>query len=134
MHRSLPACSVSHRRQRIDNCASLQVNARVENALPSKPLALEESRYRFLVEAVTDYAIYMLDATGVVDSWNPGAERIKGYSAAEIVGQHFSRFYPPEDRAGRPAGHRAGDRRSAKASSKAKAGGCARTAAASGPT
>jgi len=76
----------------------------VENALPSKPLVLEESRYRFLVEAVTDYAIYMLDATGVVDSWNPGAERIKGYSATEIVGQHFSRFYPPEDRqAGRPA-------------------------------
>ncbi|MEO6745676.1 MAG: PAS domain S-box protein [Caldimonas sp.] len=76
----------------------------MENSPPSKPPAIEESRYRFLVEAVTDYAIYMLDANGVVDSWNPGAERIKGYSAAEIIGQHFSQFYPPEDRqAGRPA-------------------------------
>ena len=40
-----------------------------------------------------DYAIYMLDAEGRVASWNPGAERIKGYTAAEIIGQHFSRFY-----------------------------------------
>ena len=59
----------------------------------------DEGRYRLLVEAVTDYAIYMLDSTGVVTSWNPGARRFKGYEAAEIIGQHFSRFYTPEDRA-----------------------------------
>ncbi len=50
-----------------------------------------------LVESVTDYAILMLDPEGRVVSWNAGAERIKGYRASEIVGQHFSRFYPPED-------------------------------------
>src|SRR4051812_22580736 len=67
--------------------------------------ALEEAaRYRILVEAVTDYAIYMLDPTGVVTSWNAGAQRFKGYSADEIIGEHFSRFYTDEDRArGLPA-------------------------------
>ena len=59
----------------------------------------EEGRYRLLVEAVTDYAIYMLDADGIVSSWNPGARRFKGYAAEEIIGQHFSRFYSAEDRA-----------------------------------
>lgn len=59
----------------------------------------EEGRYRLLVEAVTDYAIYMLDANGVVTSWNPGARRFKGYEAEEIIGQHFSRFYEDSDRA-----------------------------------
>jgi PAS domain S-box-containing protein len=56
-----------------------------------------DSRYRLLVEAVTDYAIYMLDPTGIVTSWNPGAQRFKGYAASEIIGQHFSRFYTEED-------------------------------------
>ncbi|WP_422036524.1 ATP-binding protein [Reyranella sp.] len=59
----------------------------------------DEDRFRLLVNAVRDYAIYMLDARGVVSSWNPGAERFKGYAEAEIVGQHFSRFYTEEDRA-----------------------------------
>ncbi len=59
----------------------------------------DEGRYRLLIEAVTDYAIYMLDPTGIVASWNPGAERFKGYTADEIVGQHFSRFYTEEDKA-----------------------------------
>jgi PAS domain S-box-containing protein len=60
--------------------------------------------YELLVRSVMDYAIYMLDAQGHVASWNPGAERIKGYSAEEIIGQHFSRFYTEEDRdAGVPA-------------------------------
>jgi PAS domain S-box-containing protein len=59
----------------------------------------DDGRYRLLVEAVTDYAIFMLDPTGIVTSWNPGAQRIKGYTADEIVGQHFSRFYTDEDRA-----------------------------------
>ena len=52
----------------------------------------DEGRYRLLVEGVTDYAIYMLDPTGVVTSWNPGAERFKGYKAQEIIGRHFSAF------------------------------------------
>ncbi|MGA9011794.1 MAG: PAS domain S-box protein [Acetobacteraceae bacterium] len=64
----------------------------------------EEGRYRLLVEAVTDYAIYMLDINGIVTSWNAGAQRFKGYRAAEILGQHFSRFYTDQDRqAGLPA-------------------------------
>src|SRR5947209_6933596 len=56
-----------------------------------------ERGFRILVQGVTDYAIYMLDPDGRVTSWNAGAERIKGYSPAEIIGQHFSRFYTPED-------------------------------------
>jgi len=59
----------------------------------------EEFLYRALIEGVTDYAIYMLDPTGIVSSWNPGARRFKGYEAAEIIGSHFERFYTPEDRA-----------------------------------
>ena len=64
----------------------------------------DDSRYRLLVESITDYAIYMLDPAGHVTSWNPGAERFKGYAAPEILGSHFSQFYTPEDRAAeRPA-------------------------------
>lgn len=59
----------------------------------------DDGRYRLLVEAVTDYAIYMLDPNGVITSWNPGAERFKGYTASEIIGHHFSRFYSESDRA-----------------------------------
>ncbi len=59
----------------------------------------EETRYRLLIEGITDYAIYMLDPQGVVSSWNPGAARFKGYNAEEIVGSHFSTFYTDEDRA-----------------------------------
>jgi PAS domain S-box-containing protein len=55
----------------------------------------EVDKFRSLVEAVTDYAIYMLDANGVASSWNKGAERFKGYKAEEIIGQHFSKFYTP---------------------------------------
>ncbi len=63
-----------------------------------------DGRYRLLVEAVTDYAIYMLDPSGVVSSWNPGAQRFKGYTADEIIGQHFSKFYSEDDRkSGLPA-------------------------------
>jgi PAS domain S-box-containing protein len=62
-------------------------------------LSQSESRYRRLVEAVVDYAIFQLDATGHVSTWNPGAERIKGYEGSEIIGHHFSRFYTEEDRA-----------------------------------
>ena len=57
----------------------------------------EEERFRLLISSVTDYAIYMLDIEGRVATWNPGAERFKGYSADEIIGEHFSRFFTPED-------------------------------------
>ena len=67
------------------------------------PLSQEE-RYRLLVEAVTEYAIYMLDVRGNVTSWNLGAQRFKGYLPNEIIGKHFSVFYLPTDReAGVPA-------------------------------
>jgi PAS domain S-box-containing protein len=60
--------------------------------------------YRLLVESVTDYAIFVLDAGGHVRSWNPGAERLKGYSENEIIGNHFSIFYPEQEVAsGKPA-------------------------------
>lgn len=59
----------------------------------------DDSRYRLLVDSITDYAIYMIDPDGVVVSWNAGAQRFKGYEASEIIGQRFSRFYTDEDRA-----------------------------------
>ena len=71
----------------------MEANERFHDAQSS------EGRYRLLVEGITDYAIYMLDADGVVTSWNPGARRFKGYTEKEIVGQHFSRFYTEEDKA-----------------------------------
>src|SRR4051812_20675684 len=62
-----------------------------------------EDRFRLLVESVQDYALIMLDTEGRIVSWNAGAERIKGYKPEEIIGSHFSRFYPPEDiAAGKP--------------------------------
>ncbi|MDE1187837.1 MAG: PAS-domain containing protein [Pantoea sp.] len=60
--------------------------------------ALSEANFRMLVQGVTDYAIYMLDPQGRVSNWNAGAERAKGYTAAEIVGQDFGRFYSETDR------------------------------------
>jgi len=71
-----------------DNSARKQVE---------EQLRWTEESFRLMVESVTDYAIVMLDPEGRVVSWNSGAQRIKGYSAEEIVGQHFSRFYPLED-------------------------------------
>jgi PAS domain S-box-containing protein len=56
----------------------------------------EAELYRLVVESVSDYAIFALGPTGLVLSWNPGAQRIKGYTAAEIIGQPFTKFYPPE--------------------------------------
>ena len=67
-------------------------------------LAQSEESFRLLVQSVRDYAIFMLDPTGHIATWNAGAERIKGYTAEEITGQHFSIFYPLEDKlAGKPA-------------------------------
>src|ERR1700712_403658 len=59
---------------------------------------MEDGRYRLLINSVTDYAIYMLDPTGFITSWNPGAQRFKGYRPEEIIGDHFSRFYTEGDR------------------------------------
>jgi PAS domain S-box-containing protein len=68
----------------------------------NEQLRQSEERLRLLIASVNDYAIFMLDDKGYVTSWNPGAQRIKGYRADEIIGQHFSRFYPEEDvRAGK---------------------------------
>ncbi|HKP63413.1 MAG TPA: PAS domain S-box protein [Polyangiales bacterium] len=73
-----------------------------ERRRTEEALRESEERFRMLVESVTDYAIFRLDPTGHVATWNSGAERIKGYRAGEIIGQHFSRFYPEEDiRAGK---------------------------------
>ncbi|WLA74209.1 PAS domain S-box protein [Bradyrhizobium diazoefficiens] len=68
----------------------------LENRLEAP--ASDDGRYRLLVDAITDYAIYMLDAKGIVSSWNPGAARFKGYEADEIIGRHFSQFYTDEER------------------------------------
>ncbi len=75
-----------------------------EHRLQQRKLLESERRFRHLVEAVVDYAIFRLDKDGIVATWNSGAERIKGYAADEIIGQHFSRFYTEEERAaGAPA-------------------------------
>ncbi|HXW04146.1 MAG TPA: PAS domain-containing sensor histidine kinase [Vicinamibacterales bacterium] len=67
----------------------------------TRRLIESEERFRLLVESVRDYAIFMLDPDGFITSWNLGAERIKGYRADEIVGRHFSIFYPAADIAAR---------------------------------
>ena len=68
----------------------------VEGARSIEALRQSEERFRLMIEAVKDYAIYLLDPEGNVASWNEGAERIKGYKADEVLGKHFSIFYPPE--------------------------------------
>ena len=64
----------------------------------TKANAIDDSRFRLLIDAVIDYAIYMIDPDGIITSWNSGARRFKGYEEFEILGQHFSRFYTEEDR------------------------------------
>ncbi|HEU4959625.1 MAG TPA: PAS domain S-box protein [Sphingomonas sp.] len=95
-------------------------------------LRQSEEQFRLLVQSVTDYAIYRLDPQGNVASWNAGAERIKGYSPAEIIGAHFSRFYTEEDR---PRARRRGPwpSHASKGASRRKVGACGRTEAGSAP-
>lgn len=84
-----------------DTAAQLrELNDDLEGRVVERSAALAQSQiqFRLLVQGVTDYAIYMLDPGGVVSSWNAGAQRIKGYTPDEIIGQHFSNFYPDEDR------------------------------------
>src|SRR5689334_1051968 len=77
--------------------------ARWPSTMTGSELAIDDRSYRLLVEAVVDYAVFLLDLEGRVRSWNPGAERLKGYSAEEIIGQPFATFFTEEDRQlGRP--------------------------------
>src|SRR5687767_7494907 len=66
--------------------------------LPMTDTPEHDRSLRYLLESVTDYAIYMLDAEGRVETWNTGAERLKGYSFQDVRGEHFSRFFTLEDR------------------------------------
>jgi PAS domain S-box-containing protein len=85
-----------------------EINRELGTQIAERETALEklqqsEEQFRLLVEGVQDYAIYMMNAEGVVITWNSGAQRIKGYQAEEIIGKHFSCFYRPEDiHAGKP--------------------------------
>jgi PAS domain S-box-containing protein len=85
----------------------MRLNEQLENRVAERTREVEatlgklrasERQFRLLVEGVEDYAIFMLRPDGTIASWNVGAERIKGYRAAEIIGQHFSRFYTDEER------------------------------------
>jgi PAS domain S-box-containing protein len=78
--------------------AASGAKAMVEDVEQLGPWMSGDARYRILVDAVIDYAIFMLDPGGIVTSWNSGAQRLKGYTEQEIVGEHFSRFYTDEDR------------------------------------
>jgi PAS domain S-box-containing protein len=80
---------------RVERIAAVVADITEERAI-HEALRVSEQRFRMLVGSVTDYAIIMLDPEGRVTGWNPGAERIKGYLADEIIGRHFSVFYPPE--------------------------------------
>jgi PAS domain S-box-containing protein len=82
---------------------ALRDSASEQRRAAQDALIASEARFHHLVDAVTDYAIFMLDSAGCVATWNPGAQKIKGYSQEEILGQHFSVFYTAEDRAaGKP--------------------------------
>src|SRR5258705_3492795 len=91
-----------------DDKGVLQAYSKITRDLSDKKrqeetLRHSEERFRLLVEGVQDYAIFMLDPSGTVTSWNAGARRITGYESAEITGKHFSRFYASDDiEAGKP--------------------------------
>src|SRR5512145_2917833 len=81
----------------------MEMDSTIADRLLTEPHPTDEL-FRLLVTTVSDYAIFLLDPAGHVVSWNAGAERIKGYAAADIVGRHFSVFYtPPARAAGEPA-------------------------------
>ena len=105
-----------------------------ERKLAEEKMLLSEERFRLMVQSVKDYAIFMLDPEGHVVSWNEGAQRIKGYTAAEIIGQHFSRFYTPADLEADEPASGLKTAREATVAAREKDGGCARTAPCFGPT
>ncbi|HEY5336977.1 MAG TPA: PAS domain S-box protein, partial [Rhizomicrobium sp.] len=85
--------------QRLNETLEQRVEERTQQLRArSDQLRESEDRFRLVIEAATDYAIFMLDERGTIATWNAGAKRIKGYDAEEIIGQHFSRFYTEEDR------------------------------------
>ncbi len=98
-----------------------------DRKMAEETLKQSEQQFRLLVQSVTDYAIYMLAPDGRVTNWNLGAQRIKGYSPEEVIGQHFSMFYTPEDTASRraTAGHWRLPR--VRGALRTRDGGCART-------
>ena len=83
----------------------LQVQDITAQRSAEEALRTSEERFAMLVDAVQDYAIFMLDPRGVIESWNSGAQRLKGWTADEIVGQHFRVFYPPDKQAVRHPEH-----------------------------
>jgi PAS domain S-box-containing protein len=86
-----------------ENCLGVTIENVTDRTLVERALRESEERFRLLVQGVQEYAIFQLDPSGNVVSWNAGAERIKGYRPEEIIGKHFSSFYPPEDvRSGKP--------------------------------
>lgn len=100
-HDAQPLLDATTSEERLHTIAKLQQKTRdLEQALQ---LRQSEQRFQLLVDAVQDYAIFMLDTEGNVVSWNPGAQRIKGYRGSEIIGKHFSCFYSAEQqRSGKP--------------------------------
>lgn len=89
-------CPVKDSRGNVVGATGLIVDV-TEQTHVQRALRESERRYRQVLESVKDYAIFTLDPDGYVTSWNPGAERIKGYQAQEVIGKHFSIFYTPED-------------------------------------
>lgn len=81
----------------LGDCVGVSVENVTDQRMAERAVRESEERFRLLVEGVQEYAILHLDAGGQVVSWNPGAERLKGYAASEIIGKHFSVFYPPDD-------------------------------------
>jgi PAS domain S-box-containing protein len=98
LHRRDAAEATAARQHKIkpDPSSFSTITTMAKPPVQPRPDAASDERFRLLVEGVTDYAIFMLDPNGQVLTWNTGAERIKGYAASEIIGNHFSTFYPPE--------------------------------------
>jgi PAS domain S-box-containing protein len=88
---------VQERTTELSNTNDDLVGQILQRNLAEEELRRTEERFRLLIERVEDYAIFILDPTGRVASWNVGAQRIQGYSAQEMIGQHFSRFYPQDN-------------------------------------
>src|SRR5665213_2137250 len=114
MHPTMPTGAIEEPPKRLDpfSPTSSRVSTEAEEklvrtdgglALAERSLRESEERYQMLLDAVRNYAIFMMDPRGQIVSWNAGAERIKGYKADQIIGRSFSCFFPPADvERGRP--------------------------------